>query len=86
MGKKINTILSSKNLLYWTYEGDPMGWDRAGIELATPVSAVRHASVARHITDCATRPGKNHMAEWHSFNIGQPDNLCIFLLFQGSVV
>ena len=27
------------------------------MELATPGSAVRHASVARHITDCATRPG-----------------------------
>ena len=26
-----------------------------GIELATPGSAVRLASVARHITDCATR-------------------------------
>ena len=32
-------------------------WDRAGIELTTPESAVRHASVARHVTDCATRPG-----------------------------
>ena len=32
-------------------------WDQAGIELATPGSAVRHASVARHVTDCATRPG-----------------------------
>ena len=32
-------------------------WDRAGIELATPGSAVRHASVARHVTDCATGPG-----------------------------
>ena len=31
--------------------------DRAGIELATPGSAVRQASVARHVTDCATRPG-----------------------------
>ena len=31
-------------------------WDRAGIELATPEIAVRHASVARHVTDCATRP------------------------------
>ena len=31
--------------------------DRAGIELATPGSAVRHASVARHVTDCAMRPG-----------------------------
>ena len=32
-------------------------WYRAWIELATPGSAVRHASVARHVTDCATRPG-----------------------------
>ena len=32
-------------------------WYRAGIELATPGSAVRHASVARHVTDCATGPG-----------------------------
>ena len=32
-------------------------WDQAGIKLATPGSAVRLASVARHITDCATRPG-----------------------------
>ena len=24
----------------------------------TPGCAVRHASVARHVTDCATRPGK----------------------------
>ena len=31
--------------------------DRARIELATPGSAVRLASVARHVTDCATRPG-----------------------------
>ena len=31
------------------------GW--AGIELATPGSAVRHASVARHVTDCATLSG-----------------------------
>ena len=33
-------------------------WDRTGIKLATPGSAVRHASVARHVTDCATRPGQ----------------------------
>ena len=33
-------------------------WNRAGMELATPGSAVRLASVARHVTDCATRPGK----------------------------
>ena len=30
-------------------------WDRAGIKLATPGSAVRHVSVARHVTDaCLT--------------------------------
>ena len=33
-------------------------WDQAGIELTTPGSAVRFASVARHVTDCATRPGR----------------------------
>ena len=44
-------------------------WDQAGIELATPETAVRHSyvtdecltadseTVGRHITDCATRPG-----------------------------
>ena len=32
-------------------------WDRVGIKLATPGSAVRLTSVARHITDCAM---------WHS--------------------
>ena len=32
-------------------------WDRAGIELATPGSAVSFASVTRHVADCATRPG-----------------------------
>ena len=32
-------------------------WDWAGMELVTPGSAVRLASVARHVTDCATRPG-----------------------------
>ena len=32
-------------------------WDRAGIELATPGSAVRLASVARYVPQCATRPG-----------------------------
>ena len=32
-------------------------WDRARIELATPGSAVRLASVARHVTNCTTRPG-----------------------------
>ena len=32
-------------------------WNRAGIELATPGSAVSFASVTKHVTDCATRPG-----------------------------
>ena len=36
-------------------------WDRAGIELATHGSAVRLASVARHVTDCAMRPGTRQM-------------------------
>ena len=31
--------------------------DRAGMELATTWSAVKLASVARHVTDCAMRPG-----------------------------
>ena len=40
-------------------------WDRAGIELATPGSAVRLASVARHVTDCTTRPSKlPYMNPW----------------------
>ena len=30
------------------------------MELATPGTAVRLASVARHVTDCATRPGPTH--------------------------
>ena len=45
-------------------------WDRAGIQLATPGSAVRLASVARHVTDCATRPGQQHF-------------LCHFGMFPG---
>ena len=31
-------------------------WDRAGIKLATPGSSDRLLSVARHVTDWATRP------------------------------
>ena len=34
-------------------------WDLAGIEIATPGSAVRLASVARHVIDCTTRPSIN---------------------------
>ena len=35
--------------------------DRAGIKLATPGSAVRLASVARHITNIATLPIQENM-------------------------
>ena len=35
-------------------------WDQAGIELATPGSVVRLASVARHVTDCTMRPSTDH--------------------------
>ena len=41
-------------------------WGRAGIELATPGSAVRHTSVARHVTDCAMRPGIRDL--WRSIS------------------
>ena len=41
-------------------------WYRTGIELATPGSAVRHESVARHVTNCATRPGWANIIFWHS--------------------
>ena len=34
-------------------------WDRAGIKLTTPGSAVRLASVARYVTDCST-----HLLDW----------------------
>ena len=31
-------------------------WDQTGIELAIPGTAVRYASVVRHLTDCAMQP------------------------------
>ena len=31
-------------------------WDRAGIELTTPGSAVRHISATRQFNDCAVSP------------------------------
>ena len=48
-------------------------WDRAGIELATPGSAVRLTSVARHVTDCATRPGCS------VFNVCQSNTLTVII-------
>ena len=32
-------------------------WDRVGIELTSHGSAVRHVSVVRNVTDCATQLG-----------------------------
>ena len=69
-------------------------WYRAGIELATPGSAVRHASVARHVTDCATRPGAKHswldtsMQSCHSFHCSNtwlsPRMSYTIILYMGS--
>ena len=36
-------------------------WDGAGIELATPGSAVRFESVARHVTNCDAARLKTHV-------------------------
>ena len=41
-------------------------WYRAGIELGAPGSAVRHAYVARHVTDCSTLPGQVLSYAWES--------------------
>ena len=43
-------------------------WDRAGIKLATPGSAVRWAYVVRHITNCALRPGPNVLVKYRLYN------------------
>ena len=59
-------------------------WDGAGIELATPGYAVRHASVARQVTDCATRPGKmslvNTVLLQVSYNVTDNSLLCLCVL------
>ena len=51
-------------------------WDRAGIELATPGSAVRLASVARHVTDCATRPGNVCRNKWFESKLIWVQTVC----------
>ena len=62
-------------------------WYRAGIELPTPGSAVRHASVARHVTNCATRPGIRPIYEFghvnYSFAILYVKIVCSVSLCQG---
>ena len=50
-------------------------WDWAGIELATTGSAVRRASVARHVTDCATRPGNKEQEGPRALS-RSPENDC----------
>ena len=44
-------------------------WDRSGIELRTPRFAVRHTSVARHVTDCPTRPGVSFFVWKYEFSL-----------------
>ena len=46
-------------------------WDRAGIKLATPGIAVRHASVAIHVTDCTTQPRAGLLNSEHDQEIPQ---------------
>ena len=41
------------------------------MELATPGSAVRLAYVARHVTDCATRPGNETVFELLQIDMGK---------------
>ena len=43
----------------------------------TPGSAVRLASVARHVTDCATRPGDDFSNEYHSKNLAKQTTIII---------
>ena len=45
--------------------------DRVGIELANPGSAVRLAPVARHITDFATRSGREKRYDISRANVGK---------------
>ena len=59
-------------------------WDWARIKLGTPGSAVRHASVARHVTDCATH---HRVSCWYSLPIHwhtdcSPSALYIHVSFQ----
>ena len=49
--------------------------DRAGIELATPGSAIRHVPAARHVMDCATWPVNEN---WYNSRI-KGDDLVLFV-------
>ena len=48
--------LAAVEIISWSIS--PKVWDRAGIKLVIPGSAVRHVSVARHVTNRAIWPGK----------------------------
>ena len=48
-----------------------------------PGSAVRHASVARHVTDCATRPGKlSGVVFIMLINVKMPTIVVIFNIYE----
>ena len=47
-------------------------WGRAGIKLATPGSAVRLTSVARHVTDCTMQPVELLIAYGSHKDTGEP--------------
>ena len=51
------------------------------MELATTGSAVRHASVARHVTNCATRPGIKGLCQtpWVDLGVGSKRQNSTFL-------
>ena len=53
-------------------------WDRAGIKLVTPGIAVRHASVARHVTYCAMRPSDFCYFSTKTYVVGTQKNRLIF--------
>ena len=54
---QVNQYFVQILLLVTDKEENDHRWDRAEIKLATPVSAGRLASVARHVNDCSTWPG-----------------------------
>ena len=57
-------------------------WDQAGIKLETPGSAVRLASVARHVNDCAMRPGLQTVWTQMRTKILDPNRLTLILFLK----
>ena len=54
---------------------------RVGIKLVTPGSAVRLASVARHVTDCATPPGTALYEPWKLYTYNKCSKISNTFLF-----